>query len=97
MTFLRESFFRSFQFGFVIFGQKDFGSKAAHKILVKLTPDHPGGDERGQPQCRRRERPRRKPRPVGDPSSKETVAHRRSRGESINLIDFCKDVIRASR
>jgi hypothetical protein len=26
------------QFGFVSFGQKDFGAKAAHKMLVKLTP-----------------------------------------------------------
>ncbi len=26
------------QFGFVIFWQKDFGAKAAHKMLVKLTP-----------------------------------------------------------
>jgi hypothetical protein len=26
------------QFGFVNFGQKDFGAKAAHKMLVKLTP-----------------------------------------------------------
>jgi hypothetical protein len=26
------------QFGFVICWQKDFGAKAAHKILVKLTP-----------------------------------------------------------
>jgi hypothetical protein len=26
------------QFGFVIFWQKDFGAKAAHKILAKLTP-----------------------------------------------------------
>jgi hypothetical protein len=26
------------QFGFVIFRQKDFGAKAAHKMLVKLTP-----------------------------------------------------------
>jgi hypothetical protein len=25
-------------FGFVIFWQKDFGAKAAHKMLVKLTP-----------------------------------------------------------
>jgi hypothetical protein len=25
------------QFGFVIFWQKDFGAKAAHKMLVKLT------------------------------------------------------------
>jgi hypothetical protein len=25
------------QFGFVIFCQKDFGAKAAHKMLVKLT------------------------------------------------------------
>jgi len=28
------------QFGFVIFWQKDFGAKAAHKMLVKLTPGH---------------------------------------------------------
>jgi hypothetical protein len=27
-----------YQFGFVIFWQKDFGAKAAHKMLVKLTP-----------------------------------------------------------
>jgi hypothetical protein len=27
------------QFGFVFFWQKDFGAKAAHKMLVKLTPD----------------------------------------------------------
>ncbi len=26
------------QFGFVIFLQKDFGAKDAHKMLVKLTP-----------------------------------------------------------
>jgi hypothetical protein len=26
------------QFGFVIFWQKDFGAKTAHKMLVKLTP-----------------------------------------------------------
>jgi hypothetical protein len=26
------------QFGFVNFWQKDFGAKAAHKMLVKLTP-----------------------------------------------------------
>jgi hypothetical protein len=26
------------QFGFVIFWQKEFGAKAAHKMLVKLTP-----------------------------------------------------------
>ncbi len=26
------------QFGFVIFWLKDFGAKAAHKMLVKLTP-----------------------------------------------------------
>jgi hypothetical protein len=43
--FLYESFLRSFyvlticlQFGFVIFWQKDFGAKAANKMLVKLTP-----------------------------------------------------------
>jgi len=28
------------QFGFVIFWQKDFGAKAAHKMLVKLTPGY---------------------------------------------------------
>jgi hypothetical protein len=28
----------SLQFGSVIFWQKDFGAKAAHKMLVKLTP-----------------------------------------------------------
>ncbi len=26
------------QLGFVIFWRKDFGAKAAHKMLVKLTP-----------------------------------------------------------
>jgi hypothetical protein len=26
------------KFGFVIFWQNDFGTKAAHKMLVKLTP-----------------------------------------------------------
>jgi hypothetical protein len=26
------------KFGFVIFWQKDFGAKAAHKMLVKFTP-----------------------------------------------------------
>jgi hypothetical protein len=33
--------FMILQFGFVIFWQKDFGTKAAHKMLVKLTPRHP--------------------------------------------------------
>ncbi len=28
----------SVQFGFVSFWQKDFGAKAAHKMLVMLTP-----------------------------------------------------------
>ncbi len=32
--------FMCLQFGFVIFWQKDFGAKAAHKMLVKLTPVH---------------------------------------------------------
>ncbi len=27
------------KFGFVIFWQKDFGAQAAHKMLVKLTPE----------------------------------------------------------
>ncbi len=30
--------FMCLQFGFLIFWQKDFGAKAAHKMLVKLTP-----------------------------------------------------------
>jgi hypothetical protein len=30
--------FMCLQFGFVIFWQEDFGIKAAHKMLVKLTP-----------------------------------------------------------
>jgi hypothetical protein len=33
--------FMCLQFGFVIFWQKDFGTKAAHKMLVKLTPSLP--------------------------------------------------------
>jgi hypothetical protein len=32
--------FRCLQFGSVILWQKDFGAKAAHKMLVKLTPEH---------------------------------------------------------
>jgi len=31
--------FMYLQFGFVIFWRKDFGKKAAHKMLVKLTPE----------------------------------------------------------
>jgi hypothetical protein len=31
--------FMCLQFGLVIFWQKDFGAKAAHKMLGKLTPD----------------------------------------------------------
>jgi hypothetical protein len=30
--------FMCLQFGFVIFWKKEFGAKAAHKMLVKLTP-----------------------------------------------------------
>jgi hypothetical protein len=30
--------FMCLQFGFIIFWRKDFGAKAAHKMLVKLTP-----------------------------------------------------------
>jgi hypothetical protein len=30
--------FMCLQFGFVIFWRKDFGAKAAHKMLLKLTP-----------------------------------------------------------
>ncbi len=32
--------FMCLQFGFVNFWQKDFGAKAAHKMLVKLAPGH---------------------------------------------------------
>jgi hypothetical protein len=32
--------FMCLQFGSVIFWQKDFGTKAAHKMLVKLIPEH---------------------------------------------------------
>ncbi len=35
--------FMCLQFGFVIFWRKDFGTKAAHKMLVKLTPGLKGG------------------------------------------------------
>jgi hypothetical protein len=30
-------------FGFVISCRKDFGAKAAHTMLVKLTPEEPSG------------------------------------------------------
>jgi hypothetical protein len=39
--FCTKVFYAAFlclQFGFVIFWQKDFGTKAAHKMLVKLMP-----------------------------------------------------------
>ncbi len=39
--FVRKFFCTAFmclQFGFVIFWQKDFGAKAAHKMLVKVSP-----------------------------------------------------------
>jgi hypothetical protein len=42
-AFLSKVFCTAFiclQFGFVIFWQKDFGAKAAHKMLVKLTPGY---------------------------------------------------------
>jgi len=35
--------FKCLQFGFVIFWRKDFGAKAAHKKLVKLTPGGSSG------------------------------------------------------
>jgi hypothetical protein len=34
--------FMRIQFGFVIFWRKDFGTKAANKMLVKLTPANDG-------------------------------------------------------
>jgi hypothetical protein len=40
-SFFVQSFLRSFYvltIGFVIFWQTDIGAKAAHKMLVKLTP-----------------------------------------------------------
>jgi hypothetical protein len=36
------------KFGFVIFWQKDFGAKAAHKMLVKLTTGEHDRDGMGQ-------------------------------------------------
>ncbi len=33
------------QFGFLIFWRKDFGAKAAHKMLVKLTLVNSAGQE----------------------------------------------------
>ncbi len=36
--------FMCLKFGFVIFWQKDFGTKAAHKMLVKLTLAFPLND-----------------------------------------------------
>ncbi len=38
-AFSYQSSLRTLQFEFVIFWQKDFCAKAAHKMLVKLTPD----------------------------------------------------------
>jgi hypothetical protein len=41
-AFSYQSSLRTFyMFGFVIFWQKDFGAKAAHKMLVKLTTGRP--------------------------------------------------------
>ncbi len=37
-AFSCQSSFMCLQFGFVFFWRKDFGAKAAHKMLVKLTP-----------------------------------------------------------
>jgi hypothetical protein len=37
-TFFFAQLLKYLQFEFVIFRQKDFGAKAAHKMLVKLTP-----------------------------------------------------------
>jgi hypothetical protein len=39
------------QFGFLIFWKKDFGAKAAHKILVKLTPGLTFEIKGGAPFC----------------------------------------------
>jgi hypothetical protein len=36
--------FTCLQFEFVIFWQKDFGTKAAHEMLVKLTPGNRAGE-----------------------------------------------------
>jgi hypothetical protein len=51
------------QFGFVIFWQKAFGAKAAHKMLVKLPPgevegESVAGDERVQEETQVRVRRR---------------------------------------
>jgi len=37
-TVIPKFFAQCLEFGFVIFWQKDFGAKAAHKMLVKLAP-----------------------------------------------------------
>ncbi len=37
-TKVLDAAFMCLQFGFLIFWRKDFGTKAAHKMLVKLTP-----------------------------------------------------------
>ncbi len=41
--------FMCWEFGFVIFWQKDFGTKAAHKMLVKLTPGWPEDKRKNLP------------------------------------------------
>jgi hypothetical protein len=41
-----------FKFGFVIFWQKDFGAKAAQKILVKFTPSLILGGQGWEPTIR---------------------------------------------
>jgi hypothetical protein len=49
LLFRTKVFLRSFyvlKIGFVIFWQKDFGTKAAHKMMVKLTPGLPVGLDR---------------------------------------------------
>jgi len=49
-AFLHERFCAALmclQFMFVIFWRKDFGAKAAHKMLVKLTPGVVRMDENG--------------------------------------------------
>jgi hypothetical protein len=38
LTVIPKFFAQLLQFGFVIFWQKEFGTKADHKMLVKLTP-----------------------------------------------------------
>ncbi len=57
--------FMCLQFGFVIFCRQDFGAKATHKMLVKLTP--------GLLRCQMDQYPNRMPRPRNTKGGSITV------------------------